>query len=212
MKPEAIFFDAGGTLVLQHPGDLGVLLDFAIDPDMAFEAHYRAMAEFSTMKAEGNAASWEWWLERYFQLLGHPAPATAGASIDKGRGLWRFALPGVREAVDRIRESGVRVAVISNSDGSVEQSLVDAEMASLFEAIVDSAIVGVSKPDRQIFELACRELDVDPARCWYVGDSEYHDVGGALGAGFDVAWLVDPLGLGDSERRIDSVTDLPPLI
>lgn len=212
MKPEAIFFDAGGTLVLQHPHDMAALLDFVIDPDRAFEAHYRAMAEFSTLKANGNGASWEWWLERYFELLGHPAPATAGESIDKGRGLWRFALPGVREAVARIRESGVRVAVISNSDGSVGQSLVDAELAHLFETIVDSALVGVSKPDPQIFELACRKLDVDPSGCWYVGDSEYHDVAGAEGAGFAAAWLVDPLGLGSSERRINSVADLPTLV
>ena len=178
MTPDAIFFDAGGTLVLQHPADIAELLDFAIDPAAAFDAHYRAMAEFSTLRADGSQVTWDWWLERYFALLGHPAPERAGPAIDRGRGLWRYPLPGVGKAVAGLRDSGVRVAVISNSDGSVGQSLADAELAGLFEDIVDSSLVGVAKPDPAIFELACERLDVEPGRCWYVGDSEFHDVAG----------------------------------
>lgn len=212
MKPDAIFFDAGGTLVLQHPEDIESLLRFPVEPDRAFEAHYRAIAEFSMRKTRGETVAWEWWLERYFGLLGHPEPAMAGPAIDNGRGLWRYALPGVAAAVERVRSAGVRVAVISNSDGSVAGSLAEAGLAAMFENIIDSAVVGISKPEPGIFDLACDRLGVGPDRSWYIGDSEYHDIAGALAAGFAAAWLVDPLDLGAAEQRVKSVADLPDLI
>lgn len=204
-----IFFDAGGTLVLQHHREAGERLGIEIDDEAAFEAHYRAMAEFSAMKLAGHAATWEWWQERYYTLVGHPEPSVAGPTLDNGRGLWSHPIPGVIEAVEQIGRSGVRVAVISNSDGSVEASLHRAGFGELFEAILDSAVVGAAKPDRAIFELACDRLDVEPGECWYVGDSEYHDVAGAQAAGFATAWLVDPLGLGSAATTIRSVAELP---
>ena len=207
-----IFFDAGGTLVLQHHLEAGETLGIDIDGDLAFEAHYRAMSEFSNMKLAGNDATWEWWQERYYALVGHPSPASAGPMLDNGRGLWSYPIPGVIEAVVRIGTSGVRVAVISNSDGSVEESLHRAGFADVFEAILDSAVIGASKPDRAIFDLACARLGVEPDECWYVGDSEYHDIGGAVDAGFAAAWLIDPLGLGTTANTIRSVAELPDLL
>jgi HAD superfamily hydrolase (TIGR01509 family) len=207
-----IFFDAGGTLVLQDHAEAGRRLGIQIDADAAFEAHYRAMFEFSSMKRAGSPATWEWWQERYYGFVGHPDPSTAGPALDNGRGLWSHPIPGVREAIRQISRSDFRVAVISNSDGSVTESLVRAGFVDLFEVILDSAVVGAAKPDREIFDLACETVGVDPAECWYVGDSEYHDVDGARAAGFAGAWLVDPLGLGSAENAIGSVAELPHML
>jgi HAD superfamily hydrolase (TIGR01662 family) len=207
-----IFFDAGGTLVLQDHGEAARRLGIEIEDDTAFEAHYRAMFEFSSMKRRGSEATWVWWQERYYGIVGHPEPAAAGPALDNGRGLWSFAIPGVREAIQAISQAGIRVAVISNSDGSVTESLGRAGFGDLFETIVDSAVVGTAKPDPAIFRLACEAVDVDASECWYVGDSEYHDVDGAEGAGFAAAWLVDPLRLSTVDRKVASVADLPRLM
>ncbi len=40
--------------------------------------------------------------------------------------LWRSVMPGVPEALARLQALGLRLVVVSNSDGTVEQSLVDA--------------------------------------------------------------------------------------
>jgi HAD superfamily hydrolase (TIGR01509 family) len=210
MRPNVIMFDAGGTLVLQNPVLMGSKLGTEIDPDAAFHAHYLTMAEFSERKDRGEAVTWDWWLEQYFHRLGHGDPATAGAVIDRGYGLWSWAIPGVVEAVERIVAMGIRVSVVSNSDGSVAASLRDAGFDERFEDVVDSQLVGFSKPDPRIFALACQRLDVDPGHAWYVGDSLHHDVGGATAAGLGAAWLVDPLGLyPDHPRRLPSVAHLP---
>lgn len=213
MKPVVIMFDAGGTLVLQNPLLMGSKLGMDIDPQAAFDAHYLTMADFSSRKQQGESVTWDWWLEQYFHRLGHRDPSTAGPTIDRGYGMWSWAIPGVVEAIEHITAMGVRVSVISNSDGSVAKSLRDAGFDGRFEDVVDSQLVGFSKPDPRIFELACQRLGVDPDSVWYVGDSMHHDVGGAKNAGLAGAWLVDPLGLyPEHPQRLSSVADLPALL
>lgn len=208
-RPRAVLFDAGGTLVLQHPAEMAAKLGIPIDPEEAYQAHYRTMAEFSARREAGDQSTWAWFLERYFGRLGHPEPAGAGRLIDDGYLLWTWPLPGVVAAIADVVSSGVRVAVVSNSDGSVERSLQRAGMGDLFEFVVDSALAGASKPDPAIFLMACERLSVEPEECWYVGDSPFHDVSGALGAGFSRAWLVDPLHLHGHQDRLTGVADLP---
>lgn len=209
-RPDALLFDAGGTLVLQHPERMAELLRLEIGEEAAFDAHYRTMAEFSRLRLDGSDAGWDWWLERYFGRLGHPSPSDAGPVIRRGYGLWTWSIPGAVDALRRLREAGIRCAVVSNSDGSVAASLATAGIGEVLEFVLDSEVVGVKKPDPEIFRLAVERLGLDPGRVWYVGDSEFHDVGGARAAGLAGTWLVDPLGLHpDHPHRIRSVADLP---
>ena len=208
-RPTAVLFDAGGTLILQDPEEMSARLGSPIDAVAAHRAHYVAMAEFSDRRIEGHALDWDWWLERYFDLLGVAEPHLAGQRIDRGYGLWHHPLDGVAGAIAAIRRSGIRVAVVSNSDGSVTESLARAGLADLFEFVIDSHEVGVSKPDPQIFEAALERMGVAPAEAWYVGDSVFHDVNGALAASMAKAVLVDPYALGPEDVvKVRSVTQL----
>jgi putative hydrolase of the HAD superfamily len=208
-RPEAILFDAGGTLILQDPDEMGRRLGHPVDPIEAHRAHYTAMAEFSDRLLGGQAISWDWWLERYFTLLEVPEPHLAGERIQRGYGLWSRSLDGVIEAIDRLRGEGIRTAVVSNSDGSVRDSLATAGLSGLFEFVIDSSEVGVSKPDPRIFVAALERLEVEPSKTWYVGDSVYHDVNGARAVSLARAVLVDPYGLGPAGvTRVSSVVEL----
>jgi putative hydrolase of the HAD superfamily len=208
-RPTAVLFDAGGTLILQDPEEMSVRLGSLIDPVAAHRAHYVAMAEFSDRRLQGDALDWDWWLERYFGLLGVAEPHLAGERIDRGYGLWHHPLAGVAEAIEALRRNGIRVAVVSNSDGSVTESLARAGLADLFEFVIDSHEVGVSKPNPQIFEVALERMGLGPSEAWYVGDSVFHDVNGALAASMARAVLVDPYGLGpDDVVKVRSVTEL----
>ena len=207
--PRAVLFDAGGTLILQDPEELGRRLGTDVDQEAAHRAHYFAMAEYSDLRIQGEDLSWDWWLERYFTLLGVPDPHLAGDRIERGFGLWNHPLSDVAETLSRLRLDGVRMAVVSNSDGSVANSLVSAGLADEFEFIIDSHEIGVSKPDPAIFEAALNRLGLDPEDVWYVGDSLFHDVYGALGASLARGILVDPYGLApDGVERVESVACL----
>ena len=208
-RPIAVLFDAGGTLILQDPEEMSARLGRPIDAMAAHRAHYVAMAEFSDRGLQGHALDWDWWLERYFGLLGVADPHLAGERIAHGYGLWNHSLDGVAEAIEAMLRSGIRVAVVSNSDGSVTESLARAGLAHLFEFVIDSHDVGVSKPDPRIFEAALQRMGVDPSQAWYVGDSVFHDVNGALAASMAKAVLVDPYDLApDHVVKVRSVTEL----
>ena len=45
-----------------------------------------------------------------------------------------------------------------------------AEVMTLFGVVIESSVVGLRKPDPRIYELACSELGIDPARTAYLDD------------------------------------------
>jgi HAD superfamily hydrolase (TIGR01549 family) len=122
--------------------------------------------------------------------------------------LWTFALPHTSEVIDRLRDGGYRVGVISNADGRMEGALEVAGVRDHVEFVIDSEVVGVAKPDPKIFEAGCSALDLPPDACVYVGDLYPVDYVGARAAGLD-AVLLDPLGL--HADRADTVADLAEL-
>ncbi|MCE2526840.1 MAG: HAD family hydrolase [Actinomycetia bacterium] len=206
---KAVLFDAGGTLVLQHPDLMSEVLGVDMDQDSCFKAHYLAMDAYSRLHCAGTRRNgWEWWLEHYFTTLRVPSPSEAGPKIRFGHGMWSLPIPGVEEGVSRLLDHGIRCAVISNSDGSIRRSLTEAGLSHLFEFVIDSSEVGCRKPQREIFEMGVEELGgVAPGEVAYVGDSVFHDVNGALQAGYGQAWLVDPLDLyPDHTMRVVSVS------
>jgi putative hydrolase of the HAD superfamily len=82
------------------------------------------------------------------------------------------------------------LGIISNSDGTVEEQLRRHQICQVGEglgvpvlAIIDSHVVGVSKPAAEIFRHALDPLGVPPDRAAYVGDTVRYDVRGARAAG-----------------------------
>ncbi len=123
--------------------------------------------------------------------------------------LWSWVLPGVREALAAMTEAGLQLAVVSNSDGSVESGLVDRGLRSHFSAVFDSHVVGFEKPDPRIFERALEGCGAKPDRTLHVGDLYAADVVGARGAGVHPL-LLDPFDdWGDVDcTRLPDLTSL----
>ena len=107
--------------------------------------------------------------------------------------LWRTVMPGVPAALARLRALGLQLVVVSNSDGTVEQSLASAGLREHLSHVVDSAIAGYEKPDPRIFHHALRQCGADAARTLHIGDLFHADVLGARAAGLH-ALLLDPFG------------------
>ena len=82
-------------------------------------------------------------------------------------------------AVRNAREGGIKTGLISNSWGL---GIYDRAPIDLFDATVISGDVGLHKPQRQIYELACERLEVAPAACVFVDDLR-ENVAGAEAAG-----------------------------
>jgi putative hydrolase of the HAD superfamily len=96
------------------------------------------------------------------------------------------------DGLRRLATRGLKLGIVSNSDGSIEEQLRRGQICQLGEglgvpvlAIVDSHVVGVSKPAAEIFRHALEPLGVAPERAIYVGDTVRYDIRGARAAGLE---------------------------
>jgi len=100
---------------------------------------------------------------------------------------WKLA-PGTHHALNLLRASGLRLAVVSNFDTRLKPILEDLGIAHMFDTVVVSAEVGVEKPNPMIYEAALDRLRLSPSQVVHVGDDRRNDVWGARDAGI-TAWL-----------------------
>jgi len=182
-----------------------------VSPDLAsFErAHYRAMVVQDLAAAPPAAGTW-WreYLAGYFAACGVAEDqcrelAAEVAVTTMGRA-WTHVGTGVRTGLRALAALGLPMGVVSNSDGTVQAELrrlgvcyavdgTEPDTAGVpVGVVIDSAVVGVAKPDPAIFGLALDALGVPPSgTVLHVGDSLRYDVAGALAAGLQPVHL-DP--------------------
>jgi putative hydrolase of the HAD superfamily len=97
-------------------------------------------------------------------------------ALYEAKSLSRRPHEGCPEVLRRLRGQGLRLAVVSNSDGLVAARCAAMGIADEFELIVDSALAGFAKPDPEIFRRTLRQMELEPAEAVYVGDNYVHDV------------------------------------
>ncbi|MBN6034498.1 HAD-IA family hydrolase [Amycolatopsis sp. 195334CR] len=84
------------------------------------------------------------------------------------------------EALDLLRDRGVKTALLSNAPGA--SGPAKRRLAPFFDALVFSGEVGVAKPDERVFLLTADRLGLPPEHCAFVDDSA-GNVRGAVAAG-----------------------------
>lgn len=89
----------------------------------------------------------------------------------------------VIEGLRKLRSMGLRLVVVSNAGSGLVGFLERRELLGMFDCVVVSAVEGVKKPDRRIFELALQRVGVGAHEAVHVGDMVIEDVVGAHGAG-----------------------------
>ena len=201
MSLRAVLFDAGNTLLFLDYYRLapavaeatGVPLTGA---GLAAQAGAAARALERAEVTDRERASR--YLETLFRLAGVPdhqidVVRDTLFRLHREKHLWAQVAPGTVEGLERLRNAGYRLAVVSNSDGRAEEGLRAAGLREYFELVVDSHLVGVEKPDPRIFQVALDRLGVSPAEAIYVGDIYEVDAVGARRAGME-SILLDPLG------------------
>ena len=81
------------------------------------------------------------------------------------------------------------MVLVSNFYGNVESVLSDFGLRHFFDSIIESAVVGVRKPDPKIFALGVEALGLEPEQVLVVGDSYKKDIVPAESLGCTVLWL-----------------------
>ena len=100
----------------------------------------------------------------------------------------RECVEEAKPVLDRLAETYPMV-LVSNFYGNVESVLADFGLLRYFHRIIESAVVGVRKPDPKIFQLGVDALGLKPEEVLVVGDSYKKDIVPAETIGCKVAWL-----------------------
>ena len=125
------------------------------------------------------------------------------------RNLWRVPFADAAATLAALRGAGLRLGVVSNADGRAAAVLEAAGLADAFEAIVDSHLEGVEKPDAEIFHRALARVGAPAARAAFVGDIVSIDVAGARNAGLRPILMDAARAYGDvAIERIERLAEL----
>lgn len=205
MTIRAIFYDAGHTLVRPRPEfdevwdflahQLGI--DIAAEhrgafPDVAAFFYSRLGKEGGLGAYASDAAARTFWTEYYAFALGDAATDVPREQIvSAGAALYDWyaepaqwqPFPEVIDALEAANARGLVQGVVSDWGSDLLPILHAHEITRLMDFVVASAVVGSSKPHRDIFLYALGRVDVAAAETIYVGDSYLADVLGSRAAG-----------------------------
>ncbi|MDJ1133622.1 HAD family hydrolase [Streptomyces iconiensis] len=201
---EAVLLDAGGVLIMPAPArSLPVLNRYGADPaaGLLHRAHFLATAATDAFPERDRMR----YMRTYVRACGVPGARVEAAAAELGEVFdgHNFAIPSPLATPAVLGAMGalpVTHAVVSNSIGLVAEQLREAKVCQKGPGpglpvafIIDSALVGVAKPDPGIFALALDRLGIAAEQAVYVGDTARIDVDGAHAAGVRPLHL-DPYG------------------
>ena len=119
-----------------------------------------------------------------WQWRGHPPLQELYDSFNYDFGKYIVMLPGAVETLHEVKRRGYLIGAVTNGVSSLQNIKLDtAGIRDLFDVVVVSGDIGVYKPDRRIFDEACRRAGVQNEEALFVGDHPVNDIDGALGAG-----------------------------
>ena len=141
------------------------------------------------------------WLQNEGHLAANLNPANEIAD-------WCYAY--ARQAIDNarpiLRQLAARypMVLVSNFYGNIESVLHDFNLDGIFRSIVESAVVGIRKPDPAIFQMGVDRLGLAAEEIVVVGDSYDKDIVPASKIGCQTIWLKS---IGWSPYRGDETAD-----
>jgi putative hydrolase of the HAD superfamily len=106
------------------------------------------------------------------------------------RDLGMEPLPDAIDTVRWLRDSGRRLALLTNGAGAAQRKkIMRFELGDLFDAILVEGELGFGKPDERVYGHALDALGVKPAEAWMVGDNLEWDVGAPQRLGMTGVWI-----------------------
>ncbi|ACL73951.1 phosphoglycolate phosphatase [Thioalkalivibrio sulfidiphilus HL-EbGr7] len=209
-RPRMVLIDLDGTLVDSVPD-----LAFCVD----------AMMRELGLPERGEAAVRQWvgnGVERLVQRAlinavdGDPEPSEFQRALPVFMRLYKdntsgrsCLYPGVREGLDYLKRTGLRLACVTNKAEQFTLPLLrDMGILGDFELVVSGDTLPVKKPDPAPLLHAAEKLGVTPAESLMVGDSR-SDVKAARAAGFPIVCVSYGYNHGEDIRNYspDAVID-----
>jgi putative hydrolase of the HAD superfamily len=196
MTVSAVIFDLGGVLTespirsfTAYEQEAGLPEGLIVGLNST-DPHTNAWARFE--RNELDVAGFSAAFEAEARAAGHEVDAAR--VLEALRGELR---PEMVAAVRRLREAGLPLGLLSNNVAPMERTGPLGELLGLFDAIVESSVEGVRKPEPEIYERALTRLSdavgrrIEAADCAYLDDLGIN-LKPARALGFSTIKVVEP--------------------
>ncbi len=227
MNYSTVVFDVGGTLIhFNHDkmarfyataaAERGVTLDsaqihatlVALERELPTLSKLRALS----LEEEFGKSFWDDFYAEGFRRLGIGDDTFRAVTEIRERfmrGEFETPFDDTLAVLDTLTARGVPMGILSNYSPNLEDVLQQQGIHNYFQFFIVSAIAGVEKPDPKIFDLAVDAAQRPREEIVYVGDSMYHDMEGARGAGI-AGILIDRANLYQdyTGTRVQNLNDL----
>ncbi len=198
---------------MTHPafGDIGACVFDAYGT--LFDVHSAAARERAALGERAEAVSETWRLKQLQYtwlrtLMGHHVDfwRITGDALDYALESHGIDDPGLRErlmdcylsldaypevagVLGRLKDAGIRCAILSNGSPDMLAAAVrNAKIADRLDAVLSVEEIGVYKPDPRVYRLAVDRLGVEAGRIAFQSSNAW-DANGAAAFGFRVAWI-----------------------
>lgn len=196
----ALLFDLDDTLVDFKTSE-------ALALDLVYENFYKHFTEKETFTTNFHTINQDLWKSvekmhlsiaqvglRRFQILStmlsaNVDPKLTATFYEDKLGLSVSWLPGAKEAISSLKNQ-YKLGIVTNGLAKIQR--VKYQSLSLerwFKPFVVSEEVAISKPHKEIFDIALKEMGEIPSNTLMVGDSLTSDYQGSLNAGIDFCWI-----------------------
>jgi len=226
MSLEAVFIDAGNTLLYENPSRFEIYASAArrrgvpITTERMTElmrAAHRALPRQIGGAFRYSEGWFSEYIRRIFQdelgLSNEDLPELSAEIFSRFAEPGTFRLfPGAIELFEGLRRRGVAIGIVSNWSQRLPGILAGLGVDGRVDFVLASAIERVEKPDPEIFLRACGLAKASPARSLHAGDDAAKDVEGARAAGLSSVRVVHGAGFGEDPEtgapRVGSLFEL----
>lgn len=94
----------------------------------------------------------------------------------------------IRPLLEELSEE-YKIGLVSNFYGNLDEVLKDFALFDYFDDVVESAVVGISKPDKRLWQYALERLRTKPEDATVIGDSYKKDIIPTKQLGCSTIWL-----------------------
>lgn len=169
MPFRAVFFDLGGVVI---GSPLHAIAAYEREQGIVAGSINRVVVNTAPAGAWSRLERGELTLETFYPAFEADC-ATAGIAISAADLMQRIALaiaprPAMLDAICRIRARGLLAGAITNN--WIAEDNGSSILRRHFDAFIESAVVGIRKPDPRIFELACETLGIEPQEAVFLDD------------------------------------------
>ena len=195
---KAVLFDFGGTIDTdgvhwsEKFWEYYTRFDVKVpkpDFERAFVASERELAEIPVLRTATFYETLQKQFKIQFKLL------ALNGKDERLRSMVDACYADVDSTVDRAKPLIEKLAMryrlggVSDFYGNLETVCQEFKLYTSFNAVIDSVVVGLRKPDPAIWELALKKVGVKPEDAWVVGDSYERDIVPPKNLGCHTIWL-----------------------